>query len=476
MSVQSLRSLLADVEASYLTCWDILETLKDVPDKRLLDFQPILCDVMLRLARANARINQERRELLRRQKTVSKAWFKKRQKALSEYQNIITHSVWIGKVLGDAFAWFFYQNERKLLSEHIKHDEQKHLPIGLGGDGELEFIKGVKEIDGHLVLYHGTTNLLRIGDFSLIDLTSLQVVAIGELKTGKPEGDQVTIRAILVGSSTDVKVLQPQEDGQPLETFGSPTPEAEQRLQRQVELMSKSLATKSVKTDEALYEAKEQLYVNELAILLKEAGVGRFTCRHAGGGLVLVAYRSRKSSLYNKVSRSVKISPDGFIGEFSQLAVKTCCASNYNSLIIGSLMYSQDSSPALLPGTIPAFWWDVGLPLIKQMVFQEVMVLTIFNPAILLAALEAKGFKVITFDAPNNFVIELEENDKKYTLTHFEYFVNLIRFALFKEGHIEELVSNLVRDIKAKQLQPQTRVELHFEHSFVMPSKPSRDT
>ncbi len=85
------------------------------------------------------------------------------------------------------------------------------------------------------------------------------------------------------------------------------------------------------------------------------------------------------------------------------------------------------------------------------------MALTIFNPAVLFAALEADGLTVTSFDPPDDFVLELTENNKKYTLVHFEYFVNLIRFALFTESHIRELISNLIRDMKAKQLQLNTK-------------------
>jgi len=282
------------------------------------------------------------------------------------------------------------------------------------------------------------------------------VVAIGELKTGQPDGDKLTIKAVVVGSSDDV-AFQPQQGEQPVAIYDHLMPDAEARLQRQLGKMGEALAAKDVKTDEAIYEAKEQLYTGELSTLLKEARIGRFTCRHAGGGLILVAFRSRKSSLYNKVSKPVKINPNGFVGNFSQLVVKTYCASNYNSLIIGSLQYSRDSVPTLLTGTVPIFWWDIDLPLIKQIIFQETMALTIFNPAVLFAALEADGLTVTSFDPPDDFVLELTENNKKYTLVHFEYFVNLIRFALFTESHIRELISNLIRDMKAKQLQLNTK-------------------
>ena len=89
----------------------------------------------------------------------------------------------IGRSLGDSFAWFFYHSERKHLEEHLKHERQLHMPPGIGGIGELEFLDKTRVIDNHLVIYHGTTTFLRIGDVSFLDMKTLRLTAIGELKT-----------------------------------------------------------------------------------------------------------------------------------------------------------------------------------------------------------------------------------------------------------------------------------------------------
>ena len=38
---------------------------------------------------------------------------------LNQYSEVIT----IGKNLGDAFAWFFYRNNRKELDDHFRHNK-----------------------------------------------------------------------------------------------------------------------------------------------------------------------------------------------------------------------------------------------------------------------------------------------------------------------------------------------------------------
>lgn len=60
-------------------------------------------------------------------------------------------------------------------------------------------------IDEKLLLYHGITTFLRIGDFTLIDLKTMEISAIGELKTGRQDGENIQTQVSLV--STDAARL-----------------------------------------------------------------------------------------------------------------------------------------------------------------------------------------------------------------------------------------------------------------------------
>src|SRR5207344_325451 len=57
------------------------------------------------------------------------------------------------------------------------------IPFGIGGLGEIEFIRNNPTMGENVVLYHGITNLLRYGDVSLINVRTFDVAAIAELKT-----------------------------------------------------------------------------------------------------------------------------------------------------------------------------------------------------------------------------------------------------------------------------------------------------
>ena len=126
---------------------------------------------------------QPQSAIITKKRRINPGWFRLRMRTLAEYQEVIKTVIALGRALGDSFAWIFYRKERKLLSEHRKQERLDHTPPGIGGKGELEFIRRVKHIDGKFVLYHGITTYLRISDFSLINLRTSAVTAIGELKT-----------------------------------------------------------------------------------------------------------------------------------------------------------------------------------------------------------------------------------------------------------------------------------------------------
>lgn len=51
-------------------------------------------------------------------------------KLLDGYQRVINATIFIGKRLGDAFAWLFYGDERERLPEHYKRPRQPYFSQG----------------------------------------------------------------------------------------------------------------------------------------------------------------------------------------------------------------------------------------------------------------------------------------------------------------------------------------------------------
>ncbi len=169
---KEVKKTLDIAATAYESCWETLCEFKSAKHNddfltRLINFQPLLCKGMLELEKTRYRILEEKRGLIDRKANLSEKWFDKRMKDLDKYKKALTECTYIGKSLGDSFVWIFYQNERVLLREHLRHKEIRHLPVGIGGLGELEFIKGVKKLGDCFIIYHGITSILRHGDISL---------------------------------------------------------------------------------------------------------------------------------------------------------------------------------------------------------------------------------------------------------------------------------------------------------------------
>ena len=93
----------------------------------------------------------------------------------------------------------FYRDSIEELEKHYEHSDNGLFVSGIGGIGEIEFIKANPTINGYLVLYHSITNMLRIGDFSLCSLTG-KMVGIGEIKSVYKSEESKFVSSIYMSS------------------------------------------------------------------------------------------------------------------------------------------------------------------------------------------------------------------------------------------------------------------------------------
>ena len=171
-------------------CFNMLMDIKHARDNlldSLLNFQPLLAECLYELMSFYQELKTEEKSLIKDKKEYTLDTFKGIMKENATFSKIVSEVINIGKSLGDAFAWFFYRNNRKELDDHFRHNKTGLYVSGLGGYGELQFVKNTKFIDGLFVLYHGITSMLRVGDFSLCDIQQ-GVLGIGEIKT-KQDGE-----------------------------------------------------------------------------------------------------------------------------------------------------------------------------------------------------------------------------------------------------------------------------------------------
>lgn len=206
-----IRSAVDVAEASYRECLTTLSSLKgegSLDKNALLGFQPRLGQTLLELSNMYRALHQEKLMVVSKKNQLSPNWFKRRLRLINDYQEDLKSTISLGKCLGDSFAWAFYRNERQYLEKHYKNHMQVHSPPGVGGQGELAFISTVGVINHNIVLYHGLTTFLRLGDFSFIDLRSLKLTAVAELKTRpSSDGEELESLVSVIGPTKESTLL-----------------------------------------------------------------------------------------------------------------------------------------------------------------------------------------------------------------------------------------------------------------------------
>jgi hypothetical protein len=471
ISKKTIRSLIDEVETEFRNSWKTLAALKEGPQSEtfgneILGFQSQLATALFRLDDTYRLIASEKEDTINKKDRLNTDWFRRRMKLLATYQQIITRVIPIGRALGDSFAWFFYQRERDLLSKHLKRARIDHTPPGVGGRGELEFVKRVKHMDGLLVLYHGITTYLRIGDFSLIDLKSLTLRAIGELKTKQISKDQLEISYILVSSKPFR--LSTSSKGKRLKVREKFPAHVEQRFRKQLDVMGASVIHQKPDASIRFRGNSHYAELKKLAIGLKKKSVAY---QKAGAGLMLIGLRTRRggSTLASDLLGKSTFNFDRRLRDLKDHALKivemenTPGHQNDNAMIIGNLDIET------IIGTIPLFWWPVPLDLLEKMFFQQTMIMSLYNPAHLIARIRELGFEVETLNNPQAevpFYRITKSIGNSQIEIGINYFLTTIQGALVAEDGVIDTVSSVLKEAEAGRVPPNARVELNIQHVF----------
>jgi hypothetical protein len=209
---KEVKEFIDKIEIKFLDLWNTLSyfkglNLKDTGEKAV-NFQSDLANCQFSIDKKFREVRSKKKEVRRSRKSYTKEDYLLFDKQLSNCENALENLIYLGKSLGDAFVWFFFQNDRDILDEHLLHQDEFLMPSGnLGRVGEMGFLQNIKMIDDNLVIYHGITSILRVGDFSLVNLKTHRFTGISELKTDKKNGDNVSVRFITFGSKEKVEPL-----------------------------------------------------------------------------------------------------------------------------------------------------------------------------------------------------------------------------------------------------------------------------
>ena len=466
----AVKTLIDEVCIEYKKCWSTLIGLKDFSvfsDEGFLNFQPNLASALFRLGEMYCALSTERTKLIAKKKRLSTEWFKKRLRSIAAYQHTIKEVINLGKALGDSFAWAFYRNDRDFLEKHFQHPQNLHIPTGIGGRGELEFIRNVKSIQGQMVLYHGITTFLRIGDVSLIDLEKDRVTAIGELKSKMTEPNRIYVGMYFGGPNLD-QIMPPSVSGANSIKFSNVlTPEIEKNLWKQLDRIGDSFDIR--KADKKM-EYRDDTQIDALCRLAKKLESGSGGYERAGDGLLLIGIRNTKAkSLSSKFLMSPKSVarfraylnkrfPD-LVDQARSLIDRgqVNTSTNANSFFTGHL------TPYAMLGAMPLFWRSIPIDFLRKIFFREVTVNVIYNPAHLIRRLRELGYEVELVDNGRRHRVSKRVGNNIIEVTGMEYFEKLITYYLMHEDAIIEMFSEILRQAEAGEVQPYSKIDLRMQ-------------
>jgi hypothetical protein len=461
-----LRRTLQETEAAFEFCWGVLASIRDgVPDSKavedFLDYQYRLAEILFRLDGANRRIEEKRMNLVREKNRVDQAWFHKRIKRLGGFQHAIGDLIDIGRALGDAFAWFFYREEQDLLRQHLSHERITEFPEGVGAKGELEFIRNTKGANGQLLLYHGVTTILRHGDVSFVDLETLRVSCLGELKSRQARPGELEITVHLVGPRDRPK---PIDMSQLPRRAGAPDPmppDMVDRFRRQIKGMADSFTP---------VQKNENLGITEEGYLAGLRRVGQqlrgqlAVYDRCGEGLLLAGYRvcqepGLRCLLTTKFDAELVRGIEDHVPALVDQARRENPLDE-NSLIIG---YIDTRS---FHGMVPVFWWPIDLELAKEIYFRRVAVVTVFNPAPIIRRLRVEGFEISRVGKSRRYKVTKRIGDLRLEIGDLDYFTRMVQDSLLGEDAIVELFRRVAAIAASGRVEPFTRIDLDIRQQF----------
>ncbi|WEX89946.1 hypothetical protein PZN02_005283 [Sinorhizobium garamanticum] len=436
----------ADVHFSW--CWECFQKLRrqEVETQDLVDFQLRLTKAFAKLDRIYRAVKSEQAYLIERKSRYRPRWFSARMKRLERYLGTIKEALGIGRSLGDGFAWIFYRDEATLLEEHAREQRQLLLPPNVGGIGELAFLEKMQGLGGMFVLYHAITSYLRLGDVSFFDPRAGRITTIGEIKTRHMGGDTYNITLGFVAGSKDNPLVRQPDKAINQKNSGPPSHEVlddltQKKLKRQIDQIANALTKQKKIAENTKLKTQANFHFDILEDVVRRSRLNAFEFRKGGAGLVLGAWRPRRSeSLGQRLFRKGG-NVDGILDPAREAALEVVNpAFSDNCMFVGSVGGHGSGFPPMLVGGVPMVWWPLNEGALRDLIFDYVIVVTLFNPAHLWALLRERGFIVVPNDRSQVTRIYRPIGKKRFEVANFDYFERLVQHGLLDEKAVVDMI------------------------------------
>lgn len=440
-------------------CWNVLADFKTLSIKdnnfveRLLIFQEKLATTIIRLQSIRSTVVTEEQYCIKNKRNFNQDWFRSRMKLLSTYKKGIDSVINMSKSFGDAFAYFFYQFDQELLNKHLNHQKIVNHTVDIGKRGELEFIKNIKHLEGHFTLFHDMTNILRYGDFSFINLKTLKIEKIGELKTKKVDSQTLNL-SLTFFKRSDLKKRTEVIKNLELEKT---------RVGRQILGIANLLVTVKEENDEhkKLFNPTYSKEVEKL-ILSSKQNDSQFI--QVSDGLAFSLLKTRKTSLFHNIFYKDFIK-HGIGEKFNENYVEVVKklikkGADDNGIIVGQLLYNPDLTTKNTPGTVPLFWHPINIKALKQLYFLDTIVVSLFNPVHLISEIENMGFHVDSKYSKKKVEVKQAKGVERFDL-FISYIINFLMTEAFVLESIKDVENNYKTYGNAKILiKPQQKFDI----------------
>jgi hypothetical protein len=472
---ENIKRTVALAERSIKECWAKLVMLqsetatKQERFESFISFQSGLFSALFELESCYNEVCAKERELISK-KTIAKSIFKGEMERIAKYKGLLDGIIDIGKSLGDAFAWIFYLRNRRLLRKHYEHEFIPRLPTRIGGKGVVEFIKKHQMFGRYFVLSHAITTFLREGDVSLIDPSSLQVAALGEIKTQKISETEISTSIYIIGERKLPKSMLPPILKRPRDDQASKTTwdtSFVERLKKQINSMEKLFKeSKPVGLPEKI---KMSLPFAKLDQLFKESSKNEWGHVRVGQGLMLIGIRCDESSWADQVVESstdcIKVYERN-LAQIPSLAVGIVDKNlPDNGLIVGSMFYPAKGRYELELKMRPLFWWHLGTETREAIIFKRMVVMTLYNPAFLSKALREAGFDA-QFHKKGGLKIFKKYGIGQLQIIGINYLYKLVQTHLLSEETIVTMIQKSVEKVEKAKIKQTTCVSIDFDFRF----------
>jgi hypothetical protein len=478
ISARTVRAALDDAGQKLAWCTRVVGALsgyksEDARGEDVVEFQQRLYRIIADLEVLYRRIKREEKRLIGAKVRYNPVWFAKRMAQLSGYSNKLRDGLMLARAVGDGFIWFFYERDPQLIEEHLKLQQQLLLPPDLGAAGERILLENLRGVDGKFMLYHGITSLLRIGDFSFVDMNSLRVACLAELKTSRIDPKRINLSLSIISGDKDqipkFPMREPSEPPEPAPPLSAPM---QARFERQRKVMQESIVA-AKKVREGLTVSNDLgFHYRELEDVVQRSHARTFEYVKAGDGLIIGAWRIPGSRSYGGPSpkRQIDRMPE-LASDMPAWARKILdVGSPWNSIAFGGLG-GDDSLKARSTG-LPFFAWPVDPQVLADIAFERVVVITLFNAGHLIKRLHAGGYDVELDEKGRLRRATKQVDDKLIELENYSYFMSLVPWALMTE---DAVMSMIEQTIEATTLLPPDKHPAKVEFRPVIRRSSARD-